>query len=302
MLIDDVSTVGSRVIFQGRVCASVSYLQQGQMCPMVESFETQFSQMLDCPADTSPCLMHTAVNLTAAYLNVSAAADGAVLEAEYHLVAQTVCLADAEADCVTDAYCNTAELTLERETVPAGTVQPGEPLRMTAEGTLACEAASLTVMSRRAVVCGLAEDGCDVLVRLLVTDAEQRVSCMEKRLHLPLEAADGVRLELLSVQPEEPAVTVTADGFLIRVAVTARTAALQESGFRQVTGVTVQERVCPYASVPSLTIVRWGGEDLWTLARRYCSSEQLIRETNGLTDDAAMAEPPQYLLIPKTQV
>jgi hypothetical protein len=77
---------------------------------------------------------------------------------------------------------------------------------------------------------------------------------------------------------------------------------LQESGFRQVTGVTVQERVCPYASVPSLTIVRWGGEDLWTLARRYCSSEQLIRETNGLTDDAAMAEPPQYLLIPKTQV
>lgn len=234
VLIDDVSTVGSRVIFQGRVCASVSYLQQGQMCPMVESFETQFSQMLDCPADTSPCLMHTAVNLTAAYLNVSAAADGAVLEAEYHLVAQTVCLADAEADCV--------------------------------------------------------------------TDAEQRVFCMEKRLHLPLESADGVRLELLSVQPEEPAVTVTADGFLIRVAVTARTAALQESGFRQVTGVTVQERVCPYASVPSLTIVRWGGEDLWTLARRYCSSEQLIRETNGLTDDAAMAEPPQYLLIPKTQV
>ena len=302
MLIDDVSTVGSRVIFQGRVCASVSYLQQGQMCPMVESFETQFSQMLDCPADTSPCLMHTAVNLTAAYLNVSAAADGAVLEAEYHLVAQTVCLADAEADCVTDAYCNTAELTLERCTVPAGTVQPGEPLRLTAEGTLACEAASLTVVSRRAVVCGLAEDGCDVLVRLLVTDAEQRVSCMEKRLRLPLESADGVRLELLSVQPEEPAVTVTADGFLIRVAVTARTAALQESGFRQVTGVTVQERVCPYASVPSLTIVRWGGEDLWTLARRYCSSEQLIRETNGLTDDAAMAEPPQYLLIPKTQV
>ena len=299
VLLDDVSAVGSRVILQGRVCAAVSYLQQGQLCPTIETFETQ--QMLDCPADTSPCLLHTTVNLTAAYLNVSAAADGATLEAEYHLVAQTVCLADAEVDCVTDAYCNTAELTLERETVPAGTVQPGEPLRLSAEGTLACEADSLTVVSRRAVVCGLAEDGCDVLVRLLVTDAEQHVSCMEKRLHLPLEAADGARLELLSVQPEEPAVTVTADGFLIRVTVTARTAALQESGFRQVTGAAAQERACPYASVPSLTIVRWGGEGLWMLAKRYCSSEQLIRETNGLTDDAAMAEPPQYLLIPKTQ-
>ena len=190
---------------------------------------------------------------------------------------------------------------LERETVAAGTVQPGEPLRLSAEGTLACEAASLTVVSRRAVVCGVTEDGCDVLVRLLVADTEQHVSCMEKRLHLLLEPADGARLELLSVQPEEPVVTVTADGFQIRVTVTARTAALQESDLRQVTGATAQERACPYASVPSLTIVRWGGEDLWTLAKRYCSSERLIRETNGLTDDAAMAEAPQYLLIPKTQ-
>ena len=301
VLLDDVSAAGSRVILQGRVCAAVTYLPQGQMCPVVETFETAFSQMLDCPADTSPCLLHTTVNLTAAYLNVSAAADGAALEAEYHLVAQTVCLADAEADCVTDAYCNTAELTLERETVAAGTVQPGEPLRLSAEGTLACEAASLTVVSRRAVVCGMTEDGCDVLVRLLAADTEQHVSCMEKRLHLPLEPADGARLELLSVQPEEPVVTVTADGFQIRVTVTVRTAVLQESDLRQVTGATAQERACPYASVPSLTIVRWGGEDLWTLAKRYCSSERLIRETNGLTDDAAMAEAPQYLLIPKTQ-
>ena len=301
VLLDDVSAAGSRVILQGRVCAAVTYLPQGQMCPVVETFETAFSQMLDCPADTSPCLLHTTVNLTAAYLNVSAAADGAALEAEYHLVAQTVCLADAEADCVTDAYCNTAELTLERETVAAGTVQPGEPLRLSAEGTLACEAASLTVVSRRAVVCGMTEDGCDVLVRLLAADTEQHVSCMEKRLHLPLEPAYGARLELLSVQPEEPVVTVTADGFQIRVTVTVRTAALQESDLRQVTGATAQERACPYASVPSLTIVRWGGEDLWTLAKRYCSSERLIRETNGLTDDAAMVEAPQYLLIPKTQ-
>ena len=190
---------------------------------------------------------------------------------------------------------------LERETVAAGTVQPGEPLRLSAEGTLACEAASLTVVSRRAVVCGMTEDGCDVLVRLLAADTEQHVSCMEKRLYLPLEPADGARLELLSVQPEEPVVTVTADGFQIRVTVTVRTAALQESDLRQVTGATAQERACPYASVPSLTIVRWGGEDLWTLAKRYCSSERLIRETNGLTDEAAMAEAPQYLLIPKTQ-
>lgn len=301
VVLDDVSAVGSRVILQGRVCACVAYLQQGQPCPTVETFEAPFSQMLDCPAEAAPCLLHTSVNLTAAYLNVSAAPDGAVLEAEYHLVAQTVCLTDVQADCVVDAYCNTAELVLERDMVPAGTVQVADPLRLTAEGTLSCDAAGLTVAARRMTVCGLADDGCDVLVRLLVTDAEQCVSCLEKRLHLPLEPVDGGRMQLLSVQPEEPVVTVAADGFQIRASVTVKTAIVQEPAFRQVTGATAQERACPYASVPSLTIVRWGGEDLWMLAKRYCSSEQLIRETNGLTDDAAMADAPQYLLIPKTQ-
>ena len=301
MLFDEVRIADGRAVVQGRVRASVSYLQQGQSCPVVETFETPFSQLLDCPADAEPCMVQASVSLTAAYLNVSTAADGATLETEYHLVAQTVCFGELTAECVTDAYCNTAQLQLEWETIPAGTVQQAEPLHLAAEGVIACDAAALTVRAQRAELCGAAADGCDVLVHLLVTDAEQRVSCMEKRLHLPLEPADGARLELLSVQPEEPVVTVTADGFQIRVTVTVRTAALQESDLQQVTGATAQERACLYASVPSLTIVRWGGEDLWTLAKRYCSSERLIRETNGLTDDAAMAEVPQYLLIPKTQ-
>lgn len=301
VLFDEVRIADGRAVVQGRVRTSVSYLQQGQSCPVVETFETPFSQLLDCPADAEPCMVQASVSLTAAYLNVSTAADGATLEAEYHLVAQTVCFGELTAECVTDAYCNTAQLQLEWETIPAGTVQPAEPLHLTAEGAIACDAAALTVRAQRAELCGAAADGCDVLVHLLVTDAEQRVSCLEKRLHLPLETDGSGRAELLYALPEAPAVTATADGFQLRAAVAVDVARFCPSEFRQVTGVTVQERVCPYASVPSLTIVRWGGEDLWTLARRYCSSEQLIRETNGLTDDAAMAEPPQYLLIPKTE-
>ena len=245
-------------------------------------------------------MVQASVSLTAAYLNVSTAADGATLEAEYHLVAQTVCFGELTAECVTDAYCNTAQLQLEWETIPAGTVQQAEPLHLAAEGVIACDAAALTVRAQRAELCGAASDGCDVLVRLLVTDAEQHVSCLEKRLHLPLETG-GTRAELLYALPEAPAVTATADGFQLRAAVTVDVARFCPSEFRQVTGVTVQERVCPYAAVPSLTIVRWNGEDLWQLSKRYCSSERCIRETNGLLDDDAPAELPQYLLIPKTE-
>lgn len=301
VLLDEVHIADGRAVVQGRVCASVSYLQQGQPCPGVETFETPFSQLLDCPADTEPCLVQASVSLTAAYLNVSTAADGATLEAEYHLVAQTVCFGELTAECVTDAYCNTAELQLEWEAIPAGTVQPAEPLHLAAEGVIACDAAALTVRAQRVEICGAASDGCDVLVRLLVTDTDQRVSCMEKRLHLPIEADDSARGELLYALPEPTAVTATADGFQLRAAVTVGAARFYPSNFRQVTGVTAQERSSPYAAVPSLTIVRWNGEDLWQLSKRYCSSERCIRETNGLSDDDAPAELPQYLLIPKTE-
>lgn len=301
VLFDEVRIADGRAVVQGRVRASVSYLQQGQSCPVVETFETPFSQLLDCPADAEPCMVQASVSLTAAYLNVSTAADGATLEAEYHLVAQAVCFGEVAAECVTDAYCNTAQLQLECETIPAGTMQPAEPLHLTAEGAIACDAAALTVRAQRAELCGAAADGCDVLVHLLVTDAEQRVSCLEKRLHLPLETDGSGRAELLYALPEAPAVTATADGFQLRAAVTVGLVRFCPSAFRQVTGVTAQERSSPYAAVPSLTIVRWNGEDLWQLSKRYCSSERCIRETNGLLDDDPPAELPQYLLIPKTE-
>ena len=301
VLFDEVRIADGRAVVQGRVRASVSYLQQGQSCPAVETFETPFSQLLDCPADAEPRMVQASVSLTAAYLNVSTAADGATLEAEYHLVAQAVCFGEVAAECVTDAYCNTAQLQLECETIPAGTVQPAEPLHLTAEGAIACDAAALTVRAQRAELCGAAADGCDVFVHLLVTDAEQRVSCLEKRLHLPLETDGSGRAELLYALPEAPAVTATADGFQLRAAVTVGLVRFCPSAFRQVTGVTAQERSSPYAAVPSLTIVRWNGEDLWQLSKRYCSSERCIRETNGLLDDDTPAELPQYLLIPKTE-
>lgn len=301
VLLDEVRIADGRAVVQGRVRASVSYLQQGQSCPVVETFETPFSQLLDCPPDAEPCMVQASVSLTAAYLNVSTAADGATLEAEYHLVAQAVCFGEVAAECVTDAYCNTAQLQLECETIPAGTVQPAEPLHLTAEGAIACDAAALTVRAQRAELCGAAADGCDVLVHLLVTDAEQRVSCLEKRLHLPLETDGSGRAELLYALPEAPAVAATADGFQLRAAVTVGLVRFCPSAFRQVTGVTAQERSSPYAAVPSLTIVRWNGEDLWQLSKRYCSSERCIRETNDLLDDDTPAELPQYLLIPKTE-
>ena len=138
------------------------------------------------------------------------------------------------------------------------------------------------------------------------TDQAKIASVIYNRLEGPGDKGGTYGLlqidaSLLYALPEAPAVTATAEGFQLRAAVTVGVARFCPSNFRQVTGVTAQERSSPYAAVPSLTIVRWNGEDLWQLSKRYCSSERCIRETNGLLDDDTPAELPQYLLIPKTE-
>ena len=193
VLLDEVHIADGRAVVQGRVCTSVSYLQQGQSCPVAETFETPFSQLLDCPADAEPCMVQANVSLTAAYLNVSTAADGATLEAEYHLVAQTVCFGELTAECVTDAYCNTAQLQLEWETIPAGTVQQAEPLHLAAEGVIACDAAALTVRAQRAELCGAAcpawRNGCTCSLR---PAARGESCCMRFRKHRRLQQRQTV--------------------------------------------------------------------------------------------------------------
>ena len=91
VLLDDVSTVGSRVILQGARVRPSPISNRGSCAQRSRPSRRSFRKC-STARRTRRRACYTTVNLTAAYLNVSAAADGAALEAEYHLVAQTVCL------------------------------------------------------------------------------------------------------------------------------------------------------------------------------------------------------------------
>ena len=89
----------------------------------------------------------------------------------------------------------------------------------------------------------------------------------------------------------------TPDGEDVESAVTAEIlcAACERQSISAVSGVVLSEEgAYVQGSLPTLTLVRREGESLWTLAKRYHSSEEKIRELNEDPENTA-----RMLLIPK---
>lgn len=304
VLLDEQKLVGNRVILQGRVVASVLYCQEGRAAPVTETFETPFSQMLEGGADTEFGCVCARVQLTAVYHDYSAelGANGGV-QAEYHLVAQALCLAQLEADCMDDAYSNAAQLELVMQEQTVLEVTAAEPLRAVAEATVAAEGTGLSVCGSRCALLSVeAADGAvggRLDVTVLLTSADGAVSSVRRELRFSQPAGEG-RLELTEVRLEDPYLAVTAEGVSVRVPVTAAALSVRERPLLQVSEISAGAAPAAWAALPSVTLVRpAAGDSLWSLAKRYCSSEAAIRTVNGLDAAQETADMPPFLLIPR---
>ena len=85
------------------------------------------------------------------------------------------------------------------------------------------------------------------------------------------------------------------DGIHLAMDMSLDTIATEESGVEMVTGMELGEIIPAAPDRPSLILRRVGEESLWDMAKQYGSTEQAIREANGLTEEPA---PGQILIIP----
>ena len=85
------------------------------------------------------------------------------------------------------------------------------------------------------------------------------------------------------------------DGIHLAMDMSLDTTAAEESGVEMVTGMELGEITPAAPDRPSLILRRVGEESLWDMAKHYGSTEQAIREANGLTEEPT---PGQILIIP----
>lgn len=305
--LDEQKMIGNKVILQGKVVTTVLYRQAERAMPVTETFETPFSQMIESSADGELSHAHVSLQLTAVYQEFSGSlgAHGG-LQVEYHLVAQAVCLAEVEESCMTDAYSNAVQLQLAMQEQPVIQVSLQEPVRAVAEDSIEVGDMGCSVCgSRVALQSVTAEEGAvsgSLGVTVLLASADGAVSAVHKAVRFSQPVAVDGQIEIAAVRPEEPYLAMTAGAVSVRVPVAIEAFAVQERQLRQVAEITCGEEPTAFDRLPSLTIVRCdAARSLWEIAKRYCSSVEIIRAVNGLDDCAETGEKPQFLLIPKTR-
>lgn len=298
---EDLRLVAGKLIVQGTVHMELLYCSEGAILPQIMSFSTSFSQILDVHGEHSgPC----AVELmpTACYVEALGGAYGAVtVSMELHLVAQACCAGERELEYLADAYSNhcpcrvhTAELSFS---APGRRVSLRETVREMVECPEAVtEVLCCTVVPGRAA----ADEGkvkVPLNVRLLCRGERGGIVSVNRRLWAECNCPPCEGSRLLAALPRclEPYAAVASGALELRIPVEVE---LQLDEAQELTAVADlvpdAETVVDTGERPSVTVVKRGEADLWSLAKKYGSTLELIAAANPNGGEDSL-----FLLIPR---
>lgn len=298
---DDLRLVAGKLILQGTVRMELLYCAEGAVLPQLMSFSTTFSQIIDVHGEYSgPC----AVELmpTACYVEALGGAYGGItVSMELHLVAQARCADERELEYLADAYSNHCPCHVAEAELSFGTPGRSVNLRETVREMVECpeavsEVLCCVVLPGRAA----AEEGkvkVPLNVRLLCRGERGGIVAVSRRLwaECSCPAYDGDCLLAAFPRCMEPYAAVASGALELRIPVevelrleeTQRIEAIAELTLDVETPTDIMER-------PSVTVVKRGDADLWSLAKKYGSTLELIAAANPQCGEDTL-----FLLIPR---
>ncbi len=300
--VDEVKAVGTKLIVKGRVKSRLLLINgDGELCHLEPT--TDYSQIIEIGREAGNGASELWIIPSGVYCSISSESE-ARIGLEFHMVAQLICRSSMNIEYVDDAYSNCFELSpqwtelkLERvqeagrlhesvrqlfETsrglseVLYSNVSPGRPI---------FEKGRMLLPISLSAVCGGAEGPW----------CEKRKT--EISLRLPSEKGEYL---LKSLELTDWAVLPVPGGMELRLELFAELFTREEDNLKYVSVLSYdEEKPLDNSSKPSLTLLRIGPDDeLWGLAREYCSYPEAILSANGIGDISEAIG--KLILIPKT--
>ena len=243
--------------------------------------------------------MHRAARDTGAYFNLIDTIKGEkALDVELHAVLQLLCSDSQSIRCITDVYSNLMPAQLRRSTETYELVSEAETRTLRAQERIGlmeeCREMLQTLASPIRLSTQAGKLGAAVSIDFLYRNGEDRLSAARRTIALE-EATEGADLRILHAGPVQ--LSARADGEYVDCSVALELDCLpcETAEIQSVSGVVLdEEKAYIQEGLPTLTLVRRGDESLWSLAKKYHSSEEKIRELN---DEAETTT--RMLLIPK---
>lgn len=296
--------IGNKLVFKGE--ATLQLLCRGDDGNLFTGdFHLPYSQIMDAGEESEEGLCHMDLLFTDVKCT-PAEEDRRSFQVELAVQAQAVLRREVTLPVLTDLYSTSYEAEVQREACPVCRLleqgEEREDLRQTVEAPSLGPLLDVQVRLGRA---SQSQDGEDrVLTQevelMLLYESEEGPAAAHQQAqvaHRLPGQGDGkctFYVELL----REPTASPMGEGMEVSCPVCFHWMTLEEEETQVISRVTLGEKRTEAAQGPSVIIraVR-PGEDLWAVAKAYCTTDGEIMEASGLTDQEIY--PGQMLLIPR---
>ena len=298
---EDVKYVSGKAVIRGRIRTDLLFydMETRRACPGV--CETEFTQIMEIGDGEPETITEASFLLTGVYLDMpeyGGSGEGS-LQAEFHFSVQCVCFQRRELRYLADVYSNRTELIPTMETLPFVRNVRSVSVRQTVAGRAETPGTGEIIRCSAAVRSVTWEEGAvraGVGVRLLCRDGEGRFFTARCRLSAEFTPADPSPASLLRninvVVTDVYCPALTED---IRVTLRMDALSRETDEITCVAAVEESSEKPDPSRYPSFTMLRVpAGADMWTLARRYHSTEEEIAAVNEGREEG-------ILLIPKAR-
>ena len=308
---EDVKNVGNKLIFKGIADIRVLYAAHQTAEPHVAEFTAGFSQIIELDGEGDGAQYEIALALTNVYVEADTSEGGGV-SAELHIIAQVVEKRMQVIPYIADAYSTRFELETKhiehhlescdahldlstelRETidVPVGVVRIVDHCVKTGRVQINQEGGRIIFRT-------------PVNVSVIYMTEEGRLSGAHRRFEAvaEMDVMPHVSYGAMVRAVEDAQIMPTGDGMELRVSIVFAVRPCRKVRFATVGEIAWdEESPRDLAALPSIVVYTAdGGESLWHLAKRYCSTEELILSANAIAEENA-PYPGQLFIIPKAR-
>ena len=284
--VEELKQVGGKMILQGTVRLDTLYLTAGDDAPQQQSFRIPFSQILDI-ANGKAELSTVILTSGGCYLEPLSGSDGITsLHLELHLCAQTLCRSETEIRYIADAYSLKNACRLKTDVIRTLNTARASVLRQSVRETLEAPDSPKEIVYTRVTAAfpvrtenGASENIC---VRVLYRTQRGSLSSMSRVLTLTFEGGGTTGMTLPETARFGEVYAAAGDGAVeLRCPVELSLNAADVSELTYVSQMELEEgETADETERPSLIVIRLGEESLWTVAKKFGSTRELIESAN----------------------
>lgn len=280
LLYTDHQLIGSKALIKGGAELRIVYETQEGSLPLITEQCVPFSVLVDMP-DEDCTLSRVSFEPTALYADLgSAINDSRVIELELHAVAQVAFDKTEQLAYLSDAFSTRCPVVLGEGTATLCRRRSTEQLTASAVEQLRTEGDGAQLLASHAEILSFSSrDGkatASAAASLFLRAEDGSLSAQQKLLSfeaaLPEQGGEiiGARISSLSAAR-------TGEGFSIEAAAVMDCVSKESEDIRFLSSLELDtENACDIAELPSLTVAKRAGRDLWELAKLYHSSPEAI--------------------------